>query len=383
MGLISIDVSHDGKAITVESDNLLDDIRKKVKHLIVLNPFQVYVEIPFDEDLGKNEDKVFDAVRSVVNNIKKDLDKVIEELTTRLEDLQIEEAAGKSVYDQAEKSMKTAEKKIKDLAGITGTDVRKAVQKTTGSGQLRSASRTVFRGIELAREAFDEHGAGEQPSVSRDTAKALSALGKEAFKLSQQEKDARTDLEDALNKQLAQIRATFKENQKAAEKEEKKAETDKSKDKDKKKPEPIKDPIVSEKDFDIKEYAKRHQAEVRAVEAARTKYVDLVKSFNDKLEAGKVEFTKFYRLLEKAKEPDKDVEEAFDKFGESLGTILDTMPDKLEAGEGCLRVFKDDFKGGASFEKALKELAACKGTTKSGKNLEAAGAVLEKLARQT
>ena len=80
-----------------------------------------------------------------MSNIKKVLDKIVEELVSRLEDLQIEEKAGKKVFDQAEKAVKTTEKKLKDQAGITGTEVRKAVQKTTGSGQLLGQPHDVSR----------------------------------------------------------------------------------------------------------------------------------------------------------------------------------------------------------------------------------------------
>ena len=59
MGSVKIDAIFDGKSISVESDNLLDDYRKKIKHLVVLNPFQVFVEIPYEEPLDKKmEEKV-------------------------------------------------------------------------------------------------------------------------------------------------------------------------------------------------------------------------------------------------------------------------------------------------------------------------------------
>lgn len=357
---------YDDKAnsISVDLDNLLDKLRKnkEVKELITLNPFQVAVEIPLDTHLPDPE-KAFQPIESAVDGLRDEAEKEVWELVAKLQKLQAEEAGGnKSAVDTAEKVVKASEKRLKELAGRVGLTLRKAVQKIVNKEaeekvQLRSTSRTNFKGIELWEEAFENKSEAVTVTPHFETlAKALAAAGKEALKQSQAEKIAREDVQEALKKKKKDIQDYLK-------KVENKAEA---------------------ANFNLQKFAKEHLKDVREVEAVKDKYEELLTAFEKKLQETDKEVDKLMRMIDKDKvlKEDKQVLKAVEDYAAALNRIAGTFAGKHTALGPASEVFEEPWENGAAFDKAASVLEKEKGTTVSGKEMQDAGEDLEKFSKK-
>jgi hypothetical protein len=357
------EVTYDKKAkkVVVECPNVFDDVRKGCKDVLFLNALQAYVEVPLDEELsdGKGVEK---AVEKKLESINKELHKEVEELVATLRKLQKEEQQGnKKAAAEADKLVKEREKAVKKWADTFGVQVRKAVQEeyieqTKSKTQLRSIGRTHFRGMELADKAFKEDRGAAVSEFVGEFGKGLAAVGSEAFKLSNDEKDARLSLADSVK----QLKATL---DKYAEDNTKKG---------------------GKPDLDIALWAKNHAKEVHQMEQAKDKYVDLIKEFERKLTATDSQLDKLDKLIgqEKSLKDSKDLVKEVKAFKTGRETIAGTFEAKLKAASLVDRLFSDDYSKGATFVAAYRALEAQNGTAKSGKSMQEAGREIEKMTKK-
>ncbi len=348
--MADFDVSYEEKSkkMIVECPNVFDGLRKGCKDVLLLNALQAYVEIPIDDGLSDGK-SVAEAVKGKLQDTKKSVIKEVDDLIESLRKLQKEEKQGnKKAATEGEKLVKDAEKSIKKWAGEFGAEVRKVVQKEAKSKEkLRSASRTNFRGMELSDEAFDGSAEGsEPPAYVGELAKSLSALGKEAHKLSEQEKDTRRDLAleiERVQKLVEQARA-------------------------------------GKKDFDIQEFLKANSKEGRPLELSAGKYIDFLVAFKEKLEEASDKRSRLDKLVDKDKKlsEDKSLGKLIDEYGAKSKIVEGTLPEKKTAAEQAKRLFKDDYGDGSGWKKLIADLGRFKGAAKSAGAMKDSGADLEK-----
>ena len=339
----------DGKQqqINIECRSLFGDLAKKLDDVLDINLLQVYVEVPLESKLS-DEKKMIAAIKKRAESAGNEVRKDVEDLAASLRKLQKEEEHGnKKAASEGEKLVKATEKTVKKWAGDLGGALRKAVQEAVGSrANLRSVSRTIFRGMELSEDAFDGSAEeAETPGYVVDLAKALAAAGKEVFKLTTQEKEQRKELALKIEKvqQLADKASAGKN------------------------------------DFDIKEFYKTNAEHTRPLEVAALKYVDFLAELGAKLEETQEKYAKLDNLIEKNEKLDsnKAVNEEFDEYGKSKRIVTDSLKDKTQCAARAKRLFKEDYKS-AEWRGLASELAALKGAAKSGKLMQDCGSALEK-----
>src|SRR5215207_6816373 len=185
-----IEFSEKEKDVVVNHPNILEKQRKDYKGLLVIKVFQVYVEVPIDNPPPKTQYLV-KAAQDAAEGLEEIAVSGVDALAKEVKDLQKEEKLGnKKAAETAKKLVEKVEKSLKNLADEFGADIRKSVQKALIGGnkqKLMSSSRTIFRGMELDEDAFDEDVGGEIPSFFGDIVKQLVAAGSEASKLSSDE----------------------------------------------------------------------------------------------------------------------------------------------------------------------------------------------------
>ena len=355
------EVSYDkkDKVVSVDCFNVFDGIRKGCKDVLVLNALQAHAEVPLDTELSDAKG-VEDAVGKKLKKNTDSLIKDMKDLIDSLRKLQKEEQQGnKKAAGEADKLVKDQEKAVKKWADTFGAQVRKAVQEEYNEQaetktQLRSTSRTVFRGMELADDAFEEDS-GEISAFVGEFGKALVGVGNEAFKLSNDEKDTRLGLAESVK----QLRAALDKYVEEAVKKGGKAE------------------------LDIALWAKNNVKEVHKMEQSKEKYVDFLKEFERKLTGADEQLGKLEKLMgqEKALKDNKDLVSEIKAFKDSRDTIVGTFEGKLKAASLVNRLFSDDYSKGATFVAAFRALEAQKGTTKSGKAMQDAGRAIEKITK--
>jgi hypothetical protein len=354
MSDFEVDYDKKTRSVEVSCGNVLEDIRKSGKDVLKLNPLQAYVEVPIDHDVSDVKGIIHQVERRA-EAIAKEIVKEVNELVATLRKLQKEEEQGnKKAADQAEKLVKDGEKSVKKWADGFGAQIRKVVQEEVseqvkGKLQLRSTSRTVFRGMELNEDAFEGGEGSEALSFVGDLAKTLTGAGKEAAKLTVQEKDLRRDLA----MEIGRVKELID-----------KARGDK-------------------RDYDLREFAKANTKDVRSMESAVSKYMEFLTSFQDKLEEAKKTWQKLDNLIDKDEklEKDKELNKHSDAYWDALTTVLANLAGKIEATKEAQRLFKDDYKDGSAWKNVIVRYEAQKGATKSGKAMQDSGAALEKLAK--
>src|SRR5262245_7885590 len=162
-GKVEYTVEHDkkGNFVSVDCPNVFDGIRKGCKDVLVLNALIAHAEVPLDAEVS-NMKAILEAVETRLEKNSKELLKDMNDLIESLRKLQKEEQQGNmKASGEAEKLVKDQEKAVKKWADTFGAQVRKAVQEECNEQaekktQLRSASRTIFRGMELDDDAFEE-----------------------------------------------------------------------------------------------------------------------------------------------------------------------------------------------------------------------------------
>lgn len=344
-----IDVSYeDGKnpQFIFKCGNLMSPLNRKVDDIVELNLFQVYVEVPVENGID-DEKKTVGQIQKQVNSLTKSLLKEVDEMVDRLRKLQKEEEQGnKKAASEAEKLVSTTEKRVKKWAGEFGGMARRAVQEAIGSREnLRSISRTIFRGMELNEEAFEGSDEGEAPGFMVDLAKSLATTGKEVFKLTTQEKDLRKDLSLEIEKVHAVIE---------------KAEAGK-------------------KDFDFKAFYKANSKDCRALESLAAKYIEFLNGLSEKLEDAATKHEKLDKLIDKNEklDDDKQLDALCKDYSDAMKTVRDSLKEKSSLADQAKRLFKDNYDS-YSWSELSNALAQAKGATKSGKSMQDAGADLEK-----
>src|SRR5262249_54099530 len=172
--------------ISADCSNVFDDIHKDCEDVLELKPLIAHAEVHLDEEIS-NEKGLEEEVQKKLDTYTKDLLKDMKELIDSLRKLQKEEEQGnKKASDEAEKLVKDQEKAVKKWADTFGAQFRKAVQEeykeqTDDKKNLRSTSRTIFRGMELNEDAF-EGGTSKVSAFVGEFGKGLAGVGGEAFK---------------------------------------------------------------------------------------------------------------------------------------------------------------------------------------------------------
>ena len=368
------------KVISVDCFNVFDDIRKGCKDVLVLNALQAHAEVPIDTELSDSKG----IEKAVETKLKKNTDSLIKEMKDLFESLRKlqkeEEQGNKKAATEAEKLVKDQEKVVKKWADTFGAQVRKAVQEEYNEQaekktQLRSTSRTIFRGMELADDAFEGGDSEVSPFVA-EFGKALAGVGTEASKLSNDEKDTRLGLAESVK----QLRATLdKYAAQVAETVNKKVEEEVKKgvkEEDAKK-------RAGKAEIDLALWARNNAKEVSKMEQSKEKYEDFLKDFERKLTDVDTQLDKLEKLMgqEKALQDNKELPSEIKAFKQARDTIVGTFEGKRKAASLVDRLFTDDYSNGATFVAAFRALENQKGTTKSGKAMQDAGRAIEKITK--
>jgi len=341
--------------VVANHPNLLEDLRKEYKGLLVIKVFQVYVEVGVDNPPPKTK-HLTDAAKGAGEVLGKAVVDEMHKLAKEVKDLQQEEKLGnKKAAETAKKLVEKVEKKLKNFADDFGAEIRKAVQREMiGAKQkLMSSSRTMFRGVELAEGAFDEDVASEVPAFFDDTVKQIATFGSEAYKLSGEEADNRLSLVQSIKSQMDEIDKLIEEKAKKG----------------------------GKGNFDMEAYVKENGKELHKLSQAKDKYLDFLKDFDDKLEKAIKELDKLEKLSDKDKvlKENKAVGREYDDFRKAAETIRKTFDGKRKAADQVDGLFKSEWKNGAAFMLAQKSLENQPSTMKSGKTMQDSGKELEKL----
>jgi hypothetical protein len=339
--------------VLVDHDNMLEAQRKEYKELLVIKVFQVHVEVPVNKPPPKTTLLVA-AAKQAAENLQDIAIKDIDALAKELLDLQKEEKQGNTkAADTGKKLTEKVDKNLKNMADEFGGVIRKAVQKAliNSKEKLSSSSRTVFRGMELAETAFEEDIADEIPDFFGDIVKTLVAAGTEAAKLSSDEIDARLALSGAIKDKKAAIEKIIQPGK--------------------------------EKTFDLQLWAKVNPKDVNAMAQQKDKYLDFLKSFEDKLDKALKALDKLEKLSnkEEALKSNKSVGKEYDEYRAAAGDIQKSFAAKIKAATLADRLFGDDWSSGATFVAAYRELEKQSSTVKDGKAMQEAGKTLEKLGK--
>jgi len=338
--------------IVVDHDHILEEQKKAYKGLLVIKVFQVHVQVPIYNPPPKTHLLVA-AAQGAAEGLQEQAIKQVDALAKELKDLQKEEKLGnKKAAETAQKLVEKADKSLKNLADEFGAEIRKATQKAligNTKQKLSSTSRTFFRGLELDEDAFEEDAGGEIPSFFGDIVKTLVAAGNEAAKLSSDEADSRMALAGAIKEQKAAIEKSS----------------------------------GGKTDYDIQLYAKNNAKEVLKLTQAKEKYVDFLKSFESKLEGALKALDKLEKLSDKESglKDNKAVGREYDDYRAAANTILKNFPASQKAAALADRLFSDDWRSGATFVAAFRELEKQPNALKWGKDMQEAGKALEKLGK--
>lgn len=356
MGNFDTTYEKKSKKVIVECANVFDGLRKGSKDVLLLNPLQAYVEVSLEAEIS-DEKSMKKAVDSAVDPLRDKIRKEVEDLVESLHKLQKEEGQGnKKAATEAEKLVKNAEKSVKKWAETFGTHVRKAVQaefldQTKIKEQLRSASRTNFRGMELSDDAFDEAPEGSaSPAGAADLAKSLASIGKELCKLSDHEEKIRNDLGTEIQR-VQQV---------------------------------VEKARAGKTNFDSGEYFKTNAKEVRELEVLAGKYGDALSEFFDELDKAEDQTEKLTKLIAKNEKlsDDKELKKAISEYESARKSIDGSVPSSKDAAALVQRLFKEDYKDGSGWKKISAELAGFKGADKSVKTMQDAGGKLEKALKE-
>jgi hypothetical protein len=353
-----VEFSEKENDIIADHDHILEDQKKAYKGLLVIKPFQVHVQVPIKNPPPKTHLLVA-AAKGAAEGLQERAIKEVDALAKELKDLQKEEQLGNAkAADTAQKLVEKVEKSLKNLAGEFGAEIRKATQKAligNTKEKLSSTSRTMFRGLELDEDAFDSDVGDEVPSFFGDIVKSLVAAGNEAAKLSGDEADARMGLVGTIKEQMAAINKSIDEAGKKG----------------------------GKSPFDIELYAKNNAKDVLKISQAKEKYVDFLKAFEGKLENAIKALDKLEKLSDKESglKDNKAVNREYDDYRDAADTILKTFAGKQKAASLTDRLFSAEWRNGATFVAAYRELEKQPTTLKSGKNMQEAGKALEKLGK--
>jgi len=344
--------------VVANHPNILEEQRKNYKGMLVIKVFQVYVEIPIDKPPPKTQHLV-KAALDAAQGLQDIAVKEVTALAKEVADLQKEEKLGnKKAAETAKKLVEKVEKSLKNLADEFGAGLRKNVQKALIGGskqKLMSTSRSMFRGMELDEDAFEEDVGGEIPSFFGDIVKQLVQAGDEAYKLSNEEADNRLALVQSIKGQMEAVDKSIDESVKKG----------------------------GKGTVDIDLYAKANNKEVHKLSQAKEKYVDFLKAFDDKLDLALKALDKLEKLSDKEKglKENKAVGREYDDFRKAADIIRNTFDGKRKAADLVDGLFKTEWKNGAAFMAAQRALENQPSTIKSGKNMQEAGKALEKLGK--
>src|SRR6478736_2435609 len=179
-------------AFSINHTNILKQEAKDYEETLDIKPFQVAVQVALDKDVRvANPDAVEQDMQEVADELIDEVRQEIVDLDGKLQKLKKEEDAGnKTAAAEGDKAVKATKKKLEKLANEFGSKIRVVVEKTLTSQNRgakvkgRSASRSVFRGIELDDDFFSEESGSEQsePYFGK-LAQGLAASGKEIAKL--------------------------------------------------------------------------------------------------------------------------------------------------------------------------------------------------------
>ncbi len=353
-----VDYSLKEKDLIANHPNILEDQRKQYKGLLVIKIFQVFVEVPIENPPPKTQHLVAAALKAA-EGLQEIAVKEVDALAKELMDLQKEEKQGnKKAADTGKKLVEKVEKSLKKLADEFGGSIRKSAEKALIGGnkqKLMSTSRTIFRGMELDEDAFEEDIHDEIPSFFGDIVKSLVAAGNEAYKLSGEEADQRVGLVQSIKEQMEKIDKSIDDSVKRG----------------------------GKGKFEMAPYVKENAKEVHKLAQVKERYVDFLKTFEEKLDTALKALDKLEKLSDKeqALKDNKTVSREYDDFRSAANVILKTFDGKLKAAGLVDDLFQSDWKNGASFVAACRNLENQPSTMKSGKNMQEAGKALEKLGK--
>jgi hypothetical protein len=339
--------------VLVDHPNMLEDQRKSYKEWLVIKVFQVHVEVGVRSPPPKTAGLVA-AAKQAAENLQDVAIKDIDALVKELKDLQKEEQQGnKKAAETGKKLVEKVEKNLKNMCDEFGGIVRKAVQKAllNSKEKLSSTSRTMFRGMELSESCFEEDIAGEIPDFFGDIVKTLVTAGTEAAKLSSDEVDTRLALATAIKDKKAAIEKIIQPGK--------------------------------EETFDLALWAKNNPKEPTAMAQQKTKYVDFLTSFGDKLDTALKSLDKLEKLSgkEEALKTNKSIGKEYDEYRAAADAIQKSFAAKIKAATLVDRLFGDDWRRGATFVTAYRELEKQSSTVKDGRDMQDAGKALEKLGK--
>ncbi len=350
-------VNYDPKAklVTVEHENLLDEVRKGYKDVVKVNVFQVVVEVAMETAISDKSEVEAEA-RKAAQGVEKDVLKELEETVKLLRKLQEDEKKGnKKAATEAEKETKKREKSLKKFAAEFGIDIRKSVQKEysrqSGSkAQLRSVNRSVFRGMELNEDAFEcEADNSEAVGDLAQLAGKLAGGAKEIAKNTQKEKELRR----ALATEVERVHGLIE------------AKRGKS------------------KEFDIHDFAKENSKDAKAVQSLASNYGDFLNSLHDTHTACWERFTAIQKIVDKSDklQNDKQLVKAMNEYGGGQEVVRKMLQDYKEASNIAEDLFKEKYSNGEEWKRLLANLNTLKGCTKSGKAMQDGASDLAKYAK--
>jgi DNA repair ATPase RecN len=357
MSDFKIDADKKGETLYVEHDNLLGDVKKRpdVKNLIKIKGFPASVEVSFAKPID-NPKKLFGAAEKAAVEFEKKVLETFESLVADVTQLQDDEKkkGDAKAADKADKRMKQATKDLKSLAGEFGSKIRKAVERELKAlkekdGKAVTASRTIFRGMELADDAFqgsvsDDDDDDLDPSVAGYT-KALVKIAGDTEGLTKDETKLRAALIDALVGASGQIAKS-----------------------------------AGKGTVDLEEYAKANPKVAKSVAAAAEDYADVA----DKI-------LKLFKKVDKPlegliKQSNKDDKlgdnkpfmKALETLHEARNEIESIVYELNNEAESCERLFEGDYGGGKPFNELIKTFKKQDSTTNYGKEMAKAAGELEK-----
>lgn len=353
-----IEFSEKQNDVVANHPNLMDGVRKDYKGMLVIKVFQVYVEVGVDKPPPKT-DFLVKAAKDAAEGLEEIALNEVHGLAKAVADLQKEEKLGnKKAAETAKKLVEKVEKSLKNLADEFGMGIRKSVQKAligANKQKLSSTSRSVFRGLELDENAFEEDIADEIPSFFGDIVKQLVTAGNEISKLSSEEADNRLGLVQTIKGQMDAIDKSIDESVKKG----------------------------GKGKFDLPLYVKENPKESLKLAQAKDKYTDFLKSFDDKIDEALKALDKLEKLSDKEDglKSNKAVGKEYADYRSGATTIRKTFDGKRKAADLCDDLYKSDWKNGAEFMSAQRMLEKQPSTLKSGKTVQEAAKALEKLGK--
>jgi DNA repair ATPase RecN len=313
------------------------------------------VEVSFAKPID-NPKKLFGAAEKAAVEFEKKVLETFESLVADVTQLQDDEKkkGDAKAADKADKRMKQATKDLKSLAGEFGSKIRKAVERELKAlkekdGKAVTASRTIFRGMELADDAFqgsvsDDDDDDLDPSVAGYT-KALVKIAGDTEGLTKDETKLRAALIDALVGASGQIAKS-----------------------------------AGKGTVDLEEYAKANPKVAKSVAAAAEDYADVA----DKI-------LKLFKKVDKPlegliKQSNKDDKlgdnkpfmKALETLHEARNEIESIVYELNNEAESCERLFEGDYGGGKPFNELIKTFKKQDSTTNYGKEMAKAAGELEK-----